>query len=181
VLASLGLEDAVGVLAEMVKVALLRPASSPGLASSRSLPEPASCAPHARTSRSHHLGPVLRVRCRPVPDWSVTTAVACVVLAVEERRLLEPLELVPKRPDRGCDLVCHSRVELVECAGVLELAHEPLVALEPPRDARLLRVTSAPPLVVPEAGLAHHPLELVPASRKAVGVKGNHGPSRAGP
>ena len=107
VLAALGLEDAVGVLAADVNVALFRPASSPGLASSSSTLKPRSAA-----QRSYIRSIISAQSCAsvpPVPDWSVTTASPGVVLAVEQRRLLEPAELAPQRDDRRLDLGRHAR------------------------------------------------------------------------
>ena len=74
----------------------------------------------------------------PVPDWSVTTASPRVVLAVEERGLLEPVELAPQRHDRRLDLVRHVRLELEQAAASSNSPVSALVRLEPPRDACVL-------------------------------------------
>src|SRR5262249_34567005 len=64
--------------------------------------------------------------------------VAAVVLAGEQRVLLEPLELAPKRRDRGGDLVGHVTVHGVELARVFVVAGQPLVALESSAQTRVL-------------------------------------------
>src|SRR5437764_866358 len=89
-----------------------------------------------------------------------------VVLAAEDRVLLELLQLAAERRDRGLDLGRHLPVHREELGGVLVLLREPAVALEPPRDARVLgRDPRGPLLVVPEAGLPHLLLELCEAGR----------------
>ena len=108
--------------------------------------------------------------------------VAGVVFAREERVLLEPVELVPQRPERSGDLVGHAAVHREELGCVLVLVQQAHVALEAPGQARVVgRDLRRPLLVVPEAGLPHRRLEPGDALCQPVRVKGNHGPSRAGP
>ena len=129
-LAALGLEDPVGVLAAdreggALQARLLPRARLEQLDLEAALGGPALVHPQ------HHLGPVLRVGAAGA-GLERDDGVAGVVLAVEERRLLEPLELAPERLDRRLDLVRHlAGVELAELARVLVLARQPLVHLEP--------------------------------------------------
>ena len=77
----------------------LRPASSPGLASSTSVVEPAVGRP-AQVHAQQHVRPVLRIR----PAGSsvdLENGVAGVVLAVEERVLLQASELALERRRRA--------------------------------------------------------------------------------
>ena len=143
VLAPLGLQDPVGVLAldgegRALEARLLAGARLEELDLEAPVGAPALVHPQ------HHLRPVLGVGA-PGARLERHDGVAGVVLAVEERRLLEPLELAAQRPDRCGDLVGHRRVELVELAGVLVLAGEPLVGLELLRDAGVLGARSSAP------------------------------------
>ena len=77
--------------------------------------------------------------------------------------------------------VLERRIELEQLAGLLDLAVQPLVAVEPPGDAGVLGGDAGGALlVVPESGSAHGGFELVLAGRQLIGVKGTHEPSRAG-
>src|SRR5204862_4500799 len=107
--------------------------------------------------------------------------VAAVVLAGEQRVLLQPLELAPQRRDRGGDLVGHLAVHGVELTRVLVVAGEALVALEPLRQPRVLGGdASRVLLIVPESRRAELLLELGDATPQPVRVKANHEPRRAG-
>jgi hypothetical protein len=110
--------------------------------------------------------------------------VARVVVAGEERVLLQARELARERL-RALERLVELAVlgdESGELHEVGRLAREGVVAPEPPGKARLLRRDLRRPLlIVPEAGLAHRLLELGEPSSQRIGVKGNHGPSRAGP
>src|SRR5204863_156140 len=64
--------------------------------------------------------------------------VAAVVLAREERILLEAAELGADRLDRGRDLVRHALVHLEQLDGVVVLALEALVPLDAAGQARML-------------------------------------------
>src|SRR5262249_58455293 len=98
-----------------------------------------------------------------------------------ERAVLEPVELAPKRADGGGDLVGHLAIHGEELARVLVVASQPLEALEPSRQARVLRRDPRRPLlVVPESRCAELGLELGDAAPQLLRVKGNHGPRRAG-
>ena len=164
----------------MVNVADFRPASSPGLASSSSI---GNCRPAAQ--RSYIRSIISAQSCAsvpPVPDWSVTTASPAVVLAVEERRFLQPLELTPQRGDRGGDLVVELAAELGQLAGIVVVGLQLAVALEPARDARVLgRDLRGAGLVVPETRGVQLFFERNEALCERIRVKGTHGPRRAGP
>src|SRR5262249_20180226 len=72
-------------------------------------------------------------------------------------------------------------VHLEQLDRVLVLAAELLVALEPPRQERVLGCDRRRMLlVVPEPRRRELALELPDAAREHIGVKGNHEPSRAG-
>jgi hypothetical protein len=110
--------------------------------------------------------------------------VAGVVFPGEERVLLEAVELALQRSDALAHLVELAVVgrEPDQLAEVARLAGQRLVAVAPSRQARVLRGDSCRPLlVVPEAGHPHRFLELAQPGAQRVRVKGNHGPSRAGP
>ena len=108
--------------------------------------------------------------------------VAGVVLAVEERILLESFELAPDRLQLRFDVSGQLGLELEQLGGVVMLALEPLVALQALREPGVLgRDGGRASLVVPEARLPHRLLELRHPGVQGVRVKGNHGPSRAGP
>src|SRR6266550_3823578 len=81
-----------------------------------------------------HLREVLRVGAADV-GLKRDDRVAGVVLAAEERLLLQALELLSERRDRRGDLVLHSAVHREELSGVLVVARELLVAVELARDA----------------------------------------------
>ena len=117
----------------------------------------------------------------PAPALSETTASPRVVLAVEERVLLQPLELLPQRLQLGGDVVGELGLELEQLGGVVVLALEPLVALEALREPGVLgRDGGRACLVVPEARRRELLLELGDARFQRNGVKGNHEPRRAG-
>ena len=110
--------------------------------------------------------------------------VARVVLAGEEGLLLQPVKLTLETRDTLSYLVQLAvvggeRDELVEVGGFLR---EAVVALTPARQPRVLgRGLRGPLLIVPEAGRSHRLLELASADAQGIRVKGNHGPSPAGP
>ena len=149
-----------------VKVADLRPASSPGLASSSSVWNPRRSA-QRRYMRSEDLRPVLGSRCRRRPAWIVTTASPAVVLAVEERVLLEPVQLGAQRREAGGDLVGHVAVHLGQLARVVgtpgRAAGSARAASS--RASARCEISRRVLLVVPEAGRAHRFLELGGAGR----------------
>ena len=98
--------------------------------------------------------------------------VAGVVLAVEERVLLEPLQLAPERLQLRLDVVGEVGLELEQLGRVVVLALEPLVALEALRQAGVLGGDGGRAgLVVPEARLAQLLLELGDAGRSASGQR----------
>jgi hypothetical protein len=106
-----------------------------------------------------------------------------VVLAAEQRGLLEALEAAPERCERVVDfldvVVRGDREELLE---LLDLRGEALVALEPPAQAGVFgRERGRALLVAPEARSPHRVLELRDPGSECIRVKGNHGPRRAGP
>ena len=112
-----------------------------------------------------HLRPILGVRAAAA-GLDRHDCVARVVLAVEERVLLQPLELLAQRLQRRLDLRRHVAVHREQVAGVFVLAPQPVEALEPPRQARVLggnrrRVL----LVVPEPWFGELLLELGDACR----------------
>jgi len=112
----------------------------------------------------------------------MVTMASPVVPAAEEGVLLQALQLLAEWCDRLGDLVLHLGVEREQVSGVLVLAGQAPVAIEALGQARVLgRDRGGPLLVVPEAGCAHLLLERGGAFFQRIGVKGNHGPSRAGP
>ena len=107
----------------------------------------------AQVHAQHDLRPVLRVGAAGV-GLDGHDRVAAVVLAGEERVLLQPLQLAAQRHDRRGDVVGEIGIELEQLARVVVLAGEPVVAVDPLRQPRVLgghgrRVL----LVVPESGL----------------------------
>src|SRR5437588_11674541 len=91
----------------------------------------------AQVHAQQHLRPVLRVRTAGA-RVDREHGVARVVLAREERVLLQPPELPAQRLDRGRDLARHLTVHREELDGVLVLLREALEALESPGYARVL-------------------------------------------
>ncbi len=177
--AALGLEEPVGVLALRGQRRRLEACFLPGARLDELGLETAVGGP-AQVHAQQHLGPVLRVGAARA-GVNRDDSVAGVVLAVEQRVLLEPLELAAERLQLGLDVGRELGLELEQLGGVVVLALQALVALEPLRQAGVLggdcgRVG----LVVPEPGRAHLLLELGDAGGYRVGVKGNHGPRRAG-
>ena len=149
--AALGLQDPVRVLApdaegRGLEARLLARARLEQLGLEAAVLRPAEV--HAQQD----LGPVLRVgAARAGVDRD--ERVARVVLAGEERVLLQAVELGSERRDAGRDLVLHLAVHREQLLRVLVVLDEPAVALEPARQARVLgadlrRVL----LVVPEPG-----------------------------
>ena len=180
-LAALGLEDPVRVLAAdgeggALEARLLARARLEQLDLEAALGGPALVHPQ------HHLRPVLRVGAARA-GLERDDRVAGVVLAVEERRLLEQAELAPERDDRRLDLrpPCPGRAR----AGRRRRSYSAVsrsYMLEPLGDAGVLgRDLLRALLVVPEAGLAQLLLELGDPALERSRVKGNHGPRRAGP
>ena len=177
--AALGLEDAVGVLALDRERRGLEARLLPRARLDELGLEPAVVRP-AQVHPQHHLGPVLRVRAaRARVDRD--DRVAAVVLAVEERVLLEPLELLAQGPELRLDLARQLGIHLEQLGRVVVLALEALVALEPLGQAGVLgRDPGGAALVVPEAGPPQLLLELGDAGSDGVRVKGNHEPRQAG-
>ena len=161
VLAALGLEDPVGVLAldrerRRLEAGLLARARLEQLGLEAAVGGPAEV--HAQ----EHLGPVLRVGAARV-GLDRDDRVAAVVLAGEERVLLEAFELGLERDERGLDLGGHVAVHGEELLRVVVLAARGARSARAACcDARVLgaRSAAAALLVVPEAGLAHLLLEL---------------------
>src|SRR5262249_17333777 len=149
VLAALGLQRPIGVLAldgegRALQPSLLARAGLEQLALETAIGGPALV--HAE----HHLPPVLGVRAAGARLERARGRVG-VVLAVEERRLLQALELAAQRRERRRDLVGQRRVELVEAARVLVFLRQPLVVLELLGGAGVLGADLLRPgLVVPE-------------------------------
>ena len=177
VLAALGLQVPVRVLASTVNVADLIPASSPGLTSSTSVLKPRSSAQRRYMRRRISAQSCASVP--PAPAWIVTTA--------------SPASYSPEKSASSCsrsssaraerstgDLVGDVAVHREQLLRVLVLAVQPLVALEP-LPARACSAETAPRA----AGRPRIPARrAAPARRRAsqaIGVKGNHGPRRAGP
>src|SRR6266496_1681679 len=135
----------------------------------------------AQVHAQQDLGPVLRVRAARV-GLDRDGGVAGVVLAGEERVLLEALELAAERDDARLDVVGETLVELEQLLRVLVLVREPVVSLEAFRDARVLGADGGSALlVVPESRLPELCFELNLLFPQPIRVKGNHGPSPAGP
>jgi hypothetical protein len=86
--------------------------------------------------------------------------VARVVLAREKRVLLESCKVRLDRSELLRDLALEVGLERVQLLGVLELELQALVALELPRDARVLSGDACRRgLVVAKAGCSHRLLE----------------------
>ena len=159
VLAAFGLEDPVRVLAldgerRGLDPVLLARADVEHLGLEAALRGPAQV--HAQQD----LRPVLRVGAARV-GLDRDDRVAAVVLAAEERVLLQALELAVERRDRGPDLAGEALVHREQLARVVELAAQPVVALEPLRDPGVLRGDRGRALlVVPESRLPELLLEL---------------------
>jgi hypothetical protein len=119
----------------------------------------------AQVHAEQDLGPVLRVgAARAGVDRD--DRIAPVVLAGEERVLLEALELGAQGRERRGDLVSHVAVHRRELGGVLVLPAQTFVALEPPRHPGVFgRDLGRALLVVPEPRSAHLLLELAGAGR----------------
>ena len=178
--AALGLEEPICVLAADERRRRLEPRLLAGARLDELRLEPTVDGP-AQVHPQQHLGPVLRVgaaRARRDRDDGVPG----VVLAVEERLLPEPCELVPHRGDLLGNLFLERRLQLDQLRGVVDLAPERLVAVELARHAGVLRRdTGRLGLVVPELRGAHPLLELRAPAGQRIRVKGSHGPRRAGP
>ena len=176
---ALGLEEAVGVLAldrdgGRLEAGFLARACLDQLGLEAAVVRPAEI--HAQ----QHLRPVLRVGAAFARVHG-HDSVARVVLAVEERVLLQALELTPERLQLGGDVVGEVGLELEQLGCVVVLALESFVALEALREAGVLgRDGGRASLVVPEARLPQLLLELGDAGGYRIGVKGNHEPRRAG-
>ena len=179
VLPPLGLEDPVCVLASDADGRRLQARLLPGRRLQQLGLETAVGRP-AQIHAEQHFGEVLGVdpaRGRVQREERV----ARLVLAGEERLLLEPVELVAERPERTRDLVRHVAVEREQLARVLVLAGQLLVALEALAQPRVLgRNACRRGLVVPESRLPHPRLERGDAFPQRRGVKGNHGPRPTG-
>ena len=121
-------------------------------------------------------------RCRPSPAWIVTTASPASYSPLKSAsswsRSSSSRSGVTTDSSSSAELAVH-REQLLR---VLVVALEALVALEPLGQARVLgRHGRRALLVVPESRCAELALELGEALPQPLGVKGNHGPSRAGP
>ena len=162
--AALGLEQAVGVLAARREGRRLQARLLPRARLDQLGLEAAALGP-AEVHAQEDLRPVLRVGAAGA-RVDRDDRVAAVVLAVEERILLEPGELGPQRRERRGDLVGHVAVHLGELPRVVVLLVESPVALEALRHPGVLRRDLRRLLlVVPEAGRAHLLLELGRAGR----------------
>ena len=117
----------------------------------------------------------------PVPAWIVTTA-SPASYSPEKSASSCSGRARARAAERRLDLGGHVPVQREELAARPRTRGEPLVALEPLLDTRVLgRIVAAALLVVPEAGLAHRRSSSRTRASSPSGVKGNHGPSRAGP
>ena len=118
----------------------------------------------------------------PVPPTTVTTASPESYSSWKSASSWSRSELLGERSDRRSDLVLHAAVHRVQLGRVLVVGAEPLVAVEPLRQTGVLgRDACCVLLFVPEARRAQLLLELADARSHRIRVKGNHGPSRAGP
>ena len=117
-------------------------------------------APSGGQATKQHLREVLCVGSARV-GLDRDDGVAGVVLAGEERVLLQARQLGLHRLERGLDLGGHVPVHGEELSRVVVLATQALVAVEPLGNASVLAGDRGRALlVVPEAGLAHLRLEL---------------------
>ena len=168
--AALGLQDAVRVLAADGDGGRLEACFSPALASKDLRLEPRSAA-----QRRYMRSSISAQSCASVPPvtcMDLEDGVAPVVLAREERFLLEPGEIGLDGHELLRDLALQLGVEPVQLLRVLELALQALVALELASGARVLgRDACRRRLIAPEVGRAHRLLELRAAPRQAVGVR----------
>ena len=125
----------------------------------------------AEVHPEHHLGPVLRIRAAGAGvdrDHRITQ----IVLAVEERVLLQPRELDRNGQQLGAQLVLERRVDLEQLGCLLHLTVEAVVAVEPARQPGVLGGDAGRLLlVVPETGRAHQGFELFLAGRQLNGSK----------
>ena len=138
VLAALGLEDAVRVLAADGEGRRLEAGLLPG-ARLEQLDLEAAIRRPALVHPEHHLGPVLRVR-PPGARLERHDGVAGVVLTVEERGLLQPLELLRAAGTSAAAISSSISPPSMrrQLAGVVVLALQRAVALETARDACVL-------------------------------------------
>ena len=161
-----------------VKVADLIPYSSPGLDSITSVLRP-RCSAQRRYMRSS----ISAQSCASVPPASGLDRhdrVARVVLAGEERVLLQPRELAAHVAQHGLELLVRERAHAL--AQELDVRDELVIALELLLSALVLGGEQRGALlVVPEVGLGELLFQLADSAAQRGGVKGNHGPSRAGP
>ena len=125
--ATLGLEDPVDVLAAHGERGRLEACLLAGARLEQVGLEAAAFGP-AQVHAEENLGPVLSVGPAGA-GVDRDERVACVVLAREERVLLEAVELHAQRGDRGLDVGGHVAVHRQELLGVLVLLREPAVAL----------------------------------------------------
>ena len=147
-----------------MNVALLSPASSPGLASSSSTLKPRFAA-----QRSYMRSIISAQSCAsvpPVPDCSVTTASPVSYSPLNSAASCSCSSSARSGSERGRDLALQfAAVHRGELACVVVVAHERAVAVEPSRDARVLGGNlRGPVLVVPEAGRVHLLFELYDAA-----------------
>ena len=159
--AALGLQHAVRVLSRDREGRRLEAGLLPRRGLEELGLEPAPLGP-AEVHAQEHLPPVLRVG-PPFPRVDRDDRVARVVLAGEERLLLQPVELQLQARDALGHLVQLAvvRGERDELVQVGRLLREAVVALAPAREARVLgRDLCRLLLVVPEAGRGHGLLEL---------------------
>ncbi len=156
------------------------PYSSPGLVSSISVLKPRSAA-----QRRYMRSSISAQSCASVPPasaWIITTASPSSYSPLNSASSCSRSSSRPQRHDRRRDLVGEALVHLEQLARVVVLARQAVVALEPPREPSVLGRDGRRMLrLVPEAGLSELFLELGDPRRQRSGVKGNHGPSPAGP
>src|SRR5205823_5643315 len=151
--AALGLEDAVGVLAPDAERRGLEAGLLAGAGLEQLGLEAAGLSP-AQVHAQEDLGPVLRVGAAGA-GVDRDERVARVVLAGEQCILLQAVELMAERGDRGLDLARHLAVHREQLLRVLVVLEQPAVALWALGEASVLRADLRRVLlVVPEAGAA---------------------------
>ena len=179
--ALLGRVEPVGVLARGPEGGRLDPRLLPRARLEQLDREAAALGP-AHQHAQDHLRPVLRVGPAGA-GVDRDQRVAVVIGAGEQPLLLERLEPLLDRGDRGLELGSHLVVllgELGEPSEVLDVRRQRLVALQAAVDARVLGADLAGRLrVVPEARPAHLLLELGPALLQPCWVKDSPRGARA--
>src|SRR5579863_379025 len=177
-LPALGLEDPVRVLALHDERRRLDPVLLPRAGLEDLGLEPTTLGP-AQVHAQQDLRPVLRVG-SPGVSLDGDDRVAGVILAREERVLLQLRELLLRLVQDGEQLLLGERRGALLQEG--EVALQLLVPVELALRARVLgRQLRGSLLVVPEIGFPELLSELGDTGRQRSDVKGNHGPSPAGP